>query len=405
MALKEYEYYEYICECMAKAFTTEVRLYKDEECLYSYFVYELDIDLFQPYIHKIFESDYQAGIITNPLLQLYAFLTIEPGIRIIMGPTRALVSEGAEVNELLRQLDVGQEERDRYIKLLYALPAIHANRLLWLLVNIQTIIQGKPFGEEDVWVEPEVENTYISSQTDYMDNLLDVGEGIAVEQSVDWEELIFSYVEAGKTGRIRDILKSPPKVFTREYNGTKEKLQNLKYRGIYFINRLSRIAVKNGYSLQKAQIMQDMYVRKIETIQDYMSGEQLLWDMIVDFTGQIEQLRYSSGNYSEFCKECMQYISNHTFQAIQIEKMAKDLGYNRSYLCTKFKKEMKVPLTQYIQTEKIEEAKRLLKFMNYNLSEVANMLCFSSQSHFQTVFKKITGKTPFNYQNQENREY
>lgn len=54
-------------------------------------------------------------------------------------------------------------------------------------------------------------------------------------------------------------------------------------------------------------------------------------------------------------------------------------------------------LTQYILQEKVFEAQRLLRFTDQSLSELAALLAFSSQSHFQNVFKKQTGETPAQY--------
>ena len=47
----------------------------------------------------------------------------------------------------------------------------------------------------------------------------------------------------------------------------------------------------------------------------------------------------------------------------------------------------------------IEEAKRLLIYTDKSLIDISNFLWFSSQSHFQRVFKKTVGITPLSYRN------
>ena len=54
-------------------------------------------------------------------------------------------------------------------------------------------------------------------------------------------------------------------------------------------------------------------------------------------------------------------------------------------------------LTDFILREKIEEAKRLLRYSDKSLSLIANYLGFSSQSHFTKTFKKYAQKTPKQY--------
>ncbi|MBD9017086.1 MAG: helix-turn-helix domain-containing protein [Coprococcus comes] len=46
---------------------------------------------------------------------------------------------------------------------------------------------------------------------------------------------------------------------------------------------------------------------------------------------------------------------------------------------------------------KLEEGRRLLQFTNKPISTISTFLCFSSQSHFQTAFKKQFGVTPNEY--------
>jgi AraC-like DNA-binding protein len=54
-------------------------------------------------------------------------------------------------------------------------------------------------------------------------------------------------------------------------------------------------------------------------------------------------------------------------------------------------------LNDYINRQKIEEAKNLLAFSDRSLSEISSYLCFSSQSYFQNLFKKYEGITPLQY--------
>ncbi|MCF2679317.1 AraC family transcriptional regulator [Faecalicatena contorta] len=174
----------------------------------------------------------------------------------------------------------------------------------------------------------------------------------------------------------------------------------MKNWGIGMSSCVSRAAIQGGLDPQHAFLMTNLYIQKMELMQDISTVERLVQEMILDFAEQVEKLRLLAGNGSQFCRLCVQYISQNIFSSIRIENMAKELGYNRSYMCSHFTKEMGVTLNQYIQQEKVEEAKRLLQFSDRNLSEIASLLSFSSQSHFQTVFKKMTGETPLLYRKQ-----
>ena len=89
-------------------------------------------------------------------------------------------------------------------------------------------------------------------------------------------------------------------------------------------------------------------------------------------------------------------------KVIRVDKMAEEFGISRQHLCSRFKKETGVSVSQYIRQEKIKEAERMLRFSDRAVSEIASVLGFSSQSHFQTIFKKVTGETPLHYRERMN---
>ncbi|MEM5593918.1 helix-turn-helix transcriptional regulator [Niallia circulans] len=55
---------------------------------------------------------------------------------------------------------------------------------------------------------------------------------------------------------------------------------------------------------------------------------------------------------------------------------------------------MGIPISEYIQQMKIEEAKKLMTFAEHSLSDIHALLNFTDQSYFTKVFKKYTGITP-----------
>ena len=72
---------------------------------------------------------------------------------------------------------------------------------------------------------------------------------------------------------------------------------------------------------------------------------------------------------------------------------------SRTHLAARFKQITGMTLTDFILSEKTEEAKRLLISTDKSLLAIGEYLGFSSQSHFTKVFKKYSGKTPSEYRN------
>lgn len=61
-------------------------------------------------------------------------------------------------------------------------------------------------------------------------------------------------------------------------------------------------------------------------------------------------------------------------------------------------------MQHYIRKEKIHRAKELLLYSSYSCSEIAAILCFSTQSHFSSIFKREVGMTPAKYRESKTQE-
>ena len=56
-----------------------------------------------------------------------------------------------------------------------------------------------------------------------------------------------------------------------------------------------------------------------------------------------------------------------------------------------------VAVSEYIRRQRIDTAKTLLQYTSFSCLEIAEYLCFSSDSHFSRVFREYTGLTPTAY--------
>lgn len=77
-----------------------------------------------------------------------------------------------------------------------------------------------------------------------------------------------------------------------------------------------------------------------------------------------------------------------------IKELSRKVAMNECYLKKGFKALVGKTIHEYQQELRIGKAKELLKQQGQSVSDVANMLGFSSISHFSTAFKKATGMKP-----------
>ena len=72
---------------------------------------------------------------------------------------------------------------------------------------------------------------------------------------------------------------------------------------------------------------------------------------------------------------------------------------NADYLGRLYKKETGESLGNYIISEKMKEAGKMLTTTDLSIGEVCAALGYGNFSHFSKLFKKITGFTPREYRN------
>lgn len=90
------------------------------------------------------------------------------------------------------------------------------------------------------------------------------------------------------------------------------------------------------------------------------------------------------------------YIEINYAQVVDIKAISKHCGSSQSYLMRYFKEETGQTINQYLTSLRIDIAKRLLA--QKSITETAFEVGFNNSNYFSTVFKKVTGITPGQFQ-------
>ena len=80
-----------------------------------------------------------------------------------------------------------------------------------------------------------------------------------------------------------------------------------------------------------------------------------------------------------------------------VQYYADKLCITPNYLNEIVNSAMGMSAKQYIQNKVMEEAKRLLAYTDFSVSEIAFELHFSTVSYFVRCFRQCTGETPLVY--------
>ncbi|MCQ2770525.1 MAG: helix-turn-helix domain-containing protein [Clostridia bacterium] len=181
----------------------------------------------------------------------------------------------------------------------------------------------------------------------------------------------------------------------------KDELRNAKNLSIAGITNVTRSAIEGGVPYTIAYAMSDSYISLIEQAANSVELGSIFTQACLHFTKQVaEQARVekSSSQVNFYIERTKRYILEHLSETIEVKNIADELNISSNYLSSLFKKSENITISQYVANEKIAHAKRMLIFSDDSFSDIAFRLGFSTQSHFGSTFKKITGMTPFQYQ-------
>ncbi len=155
-------------------------------------------------------------------------------------------------------------------------------------------------------------------------------------------------------------------------------------------------AIPGGVDIEKTYQLIDLYIQECEKLQSIEKIQALLYSMILDFCQRCGETKIPEG-ISKEVYECMNYIRTHINTPISVDDVAWNIQRSCSYIMKKFKEELGFTIGSYITRCKLEEAKSLLTYSSKTLAEISSYLCFSSQPHFQSLFKKQYHITPLEY--------
>ena len=91
------------------------------------------------------------------------------------------------------------------------------------------------------------------------------------------------------------------------------------------------------------------------------------------------------------------YIDDHFSEDLSLEQLASKFYISKFYLTREYKKIYGKTIFQHIITARINYGKKLLRFSDKSVEEIAHLCGFNDQSYFARQFKKAENLTCFSY--------
>ena len=98
------------------------------------------------------------------------------------------------------------------------------------------------------------------------------------------------------------------------------------------------------------------------------------------------------------------YLQKHYAAEIGLDDVADQIGLSRSECCRYFKKQSGQTISDYLLRYRIHKSMYLLEETDSTIARVAQSCGFSSQSYYTRRFRELTGMTPKEYRQKENKK-
>jgi len=93
-------------------------------------------------------------------------------------------------------------------------------------------------------------------------------------------------------------------------------------------------------------------------------------------------------------QQVLDYIHAHLDRDLSLAELAEVINISPTYFASLFKQAIEVSPHQYVVQQRVERAKLMLSKTDLAIADIALQVGFSSQSHLNQQFKRLTGMTP-----------
>lgn len=371
-------------------------LYEGETRLAAFEPYPCSCDMVFPWLSTLQRTDAPLNyLLTQELLLFGRVRDLSSSHEIIIGPVRiGTIKETTLRNIILAARPaLGVENLNEIGQFLNSCAAFSFEQFLPVICLINGFLNQRIVTYEELIKT----NTGSSPDHDTQQRMISALKEHTYEEKVrrnnyDLESKIMFYISHGLT----DKLKAMKIVHYDMGSLAFDSLRHYK-NAMIILNTLSqRAAIIGGLDPETSYQLGEIYIQKIEACRDIDSLSAISENLTLDYCERVALLLYPRTNHPKI-NEAMHYIRENYQKRLTVEEIAHKVSLSSEYLSSKFRQVTGISLPSYINQQKISEAKQLLHYTDMSLSEITEYLTFSSQSYFQTVFKKTTGDTPMEY--------
>lgn len=385
----------YLSRQFANMFAFPVRLYNNMEKIYFYSPVNISVDPADLCINRIMERNDEVSYYVYDSFWYYGIVNYK-SYKFVAGPVSEVRVSDNDIKKLGFLLDIDKNDMLLFVSEIKSLFGIHLDTMIQSIILYNFSVNRTLYDISDIRIKNSEQNNISSnlkkdeiSLNSYVKFYYNYARSYSIEKD------IIKKVMNGDVDGLIDGAKKIPSVSSG--NLSSHLIRHQKNFFIKLETIVARASIEAGLDVDEIFSLEEMYIRKCESLEDIDRIKNLQYHMIIDFADRVNKMNQYNQNNSILVSQISKYIQNHISESIKTSDIANYLNKSRGRITTEFKNQTGINLSDFIRIKKIEEAEELLSHTDKSLVFISNYLGFSSQSHFCKVFKDIKGVTPDQY--------
>ncbi len=382
----------YLANSLANLSGVPVRIYKNSKQIYFSSIIPLIKDPAQLIQDDLLTKTNDIGYITTPDFFYYGYVRYKSNL-LVIGPSRLIAPDNTTLNNLAFELGIEKDFLDEFINAMKSIITMPLESILESLIMFNYILNNKKISLKEILINDKEASNMNDNIYNEIANIKTTQPTTAQHNTIDIENNLCKLVERGDIDNLNNWLKNAPSI--RPGVLSNDSLRQAKNTFIVAATLMSRAAIKGMLDQDEALSLSDLYIQKMELLNNESKIYTLQMNMVIDFTKRVAKIKNKTN--SVFISELTKYVLNNLNTHIKSKDICSSLYTSKSVLFERVKKETNMTLSEFILSIKINESKNILKYSNKSISFISGYLGFSSSSHFNRVFKYFTNITPLEY--------
>lgn len=322
----------------------------------------------------------------------HAYLSLDKERVLLIGPFLTRTVDERSLLLIAEEVGISPAQHKNLREFYQSLPIVYDNTPLFCMLTTfcERLWDSPAFSIVDRKRTGGISTTKLKPTDDDADAMVNMR---AMEKRYEFENELIQAVKNGQIHKESNLLSA-----FSAHNFEKraqDPLRNMKNYYIIINTLMRKAAEQGGVHPMYIDRISSEFAHSIERMSTTADAQRLISEM---FRGYCELVRkHALKSYSPIIRQAIIYIDSDLARELSPGSVAKALNVSLGYLSTIFKKEYGATLSDYIRTERMKEAMRLLSDTDLQIQTVAQHCGILDVQHFSKCFKRHTGMSPTAY--------